>query len=121
MKNITDLVPVDQAKLYRYEEVQPNGTGTGVYRYLRYAPGDLASAPTPVNRATLLALQGFEAVTTVFNANGSITETNAAGDVLTTVFNPNGSIAETLVGASGEVINKTTLFNPDGSINEEVI
>lgn len=121
MKNITDLVPADQNKLYRYEEVQPNGAGTGVYRYLRYAPGALASPATPISRATLMALQGFEAVTTVFNANGSISETNAAGDVLLTVFNANGSISETLTGASGEVIAKQTIFNPDGSISEEVI
>lgn len=73
---------------------------------------------TPINRESLMALQGFEAKTTVFNEDGSITETNENGETLTTYFNADGSITETFVAK--KTITKTTIFNKDGSI-EEVI
>lgn len=73
---------------------------------------------TPVNRANLMAMQGFIANDTVFNADGSITETNSKGEVLTTVFNDDGSITETFVGE--KTITKTTRFNEDGSIAEVI-
>lgn len=73
---------------------------------------------TPVNRVKLMAMQGFEAKTTVFNDDGSITETNAGGETLTAVFNDDGSITETFVGE--KTITKTTTFNEDGSITEVV-
>ena len=73
---------------------------------------------TPINRANLMAIQGFVAKTTVFNADGSITETNAKGEKLTTVFNADGSITETFVGS--KTIVKTTVFNTDGSITEVI-
>ena len=44
-------------------------------------------AGTKINRANLMAIQGFVSKTTVFNDDGSITETNANGETLTTVFN----------------------------------
>lgn len=69
---------------------------------------------TPINRANLMAIQGFIAKTTVFNANGSITETNGNGETLTTTFNADGSITETFVGS--KTITTTTTFNDDGSI-----
>ena len=34
---------------------------------------------TDINRAALMAIQGFETRSTVFNADGSFTETNALG------------------------------------------
>ena len=71
---------------------------------------------TPINRANLMAMQGFVAKTTVFNTNGSITETNSKGETLTTVFNTDGSITETFKGKY--TIVKTTTFNADGSITE---
>ena len=71
---------------------------------------------TPINRANLMAIQGFVAKTTVFNADGSITETNGKGETLTTVFNANGTITETFKGS--KTIVKTTTFNADGSITE---
>ena len=71
---------------------------------------------TPINRANLMAIQGFVAKSTTFNADGSITERNGSGETLTTMFNANGSITETLVGA--KTISKTTTFNSDGSITE---
>ena len=69
---------------------------------------------TPINRANLMAIQGFIAKTTVFNADGSITETNGNGETLTTTFNTDGSITETFVGS--KTITLTTTFNDDGSI-----
>ena len=75
-------------------------------------------AGTPINRKNMMALQGFIAKTTVFNADGSITETNADGDIKTTVFNSDGSITETFVGE--KTITKTTTFNSDGSITEVI-
>lgn len=71
---------------------------------------------TPINRANLMAIQGFVAKTTTFNADGSITETNGSGETLTTTFNADGSITEKLVGT--KTITKTIKFNNDGSITE---
>lgn len=74
---------------------------------------------TPINRVNLMAIQGFVAKTTRFNADGSITETNGKGETLTTVFNTDGSITETFVG--DRTISKTTRFNSDGTISEEIM
>lgn len=73
---------------------------------------------TPINRRNLMAVQGFEAKKTVFNSDGSITETNSDGQTLKTVFNDDGSISETFTG--DKIINKITLFNGDGSISEVI-
>ena len=75
---------------------------------------------TPVNRKNLMAMQGFESVTTTFNANGSITETNAKGERMVTTFNANGSITESFFDNNGMTITKTTIFNADGTIAEVV-
>ena len=74
---------------------------------------------TPVSRKTLMGVQGFVAKTIVFNADGSIVETNENGEVLTTTFNEDGSIAERFAGEM--TITKTTKFNQDGSITEEIL
>ena len=74
---------------------------------------------TNINRAFLMAMQGFQAQTTVFNSDGSITETNGLGQTKTTTFNADGTITETFVGE--KPITKTTTFNSDGSITEGVI
>lgn len=73
---------------------------------------------TPVNRDLLMAIQGFDARTTTFNDDGSITETNGLGHTKTTTFNDDGSITETFVGE--KTITKTTTFNEDGSIAEVI-
>ena len=73
---------------------------------------------TPINRENLMAMQGFQAKTTVFNNDGSITETNEDGHTLTTVFNSDNSITETFTGE--KTITKTTNFNDDGSISEVI-
>lgn len=63
-----------------------------------------------------------QGIVTVFNQDGSITQTYANGNVLTTTFNQNGSITEILKDTNNVVIyTKTTTFNQDGSITEEVI
>lgn len=74
---------------------------------------------TPINRDAMMALQGFESVETVFNADGSIVQTNAKGEILTTVFGTDGSVTQTFVGE--KTITKTITFNSDGSISEVVI
>ena len=73
---------------------------------------------TPINRETLMAMQGFIAKTTAFNDDGSITETNSKGETLTTIFNSSGGITETFVGEKTRT--KTTIFNSDGSISEVI-
>lgn len=73
---------------------------------------------TNINRTALMALQGFQAQTTVFNADGSITETNGLGQTKTTTFNADGSVTEVFVGT--KTITKTTTVNNDGSISEVI-
>jgi hypothetical protein len=63
---------------------------------------------------------GFEDRETVFNANGSITETYS-DRVKNTVFNQDGSITETISKNGVVIATKTTTFNQDGSISEEVL
>lgn len=54
---------------------------------------------TPLNRANLMAIQGFEAVSVEVKENGSIVETNSDGHTLTTVFDDNGLTGtQTFVG-----------------------
>lgn len=78
---------------------------------------------TPINRANLMAIQGFQAQNTVFNVdNGrvvSIVQTNSSNQMLTTVFNSDGSITETFVG--DKTISKKTTFNSDKSITEVLL
>ena len=74
---------------------------------------------TPINRKNLMAVQGMEDITTVFNVDGSITETYGDGNIKT-VFNADGSITETFMATDGKVIVKTTRFNVDGSISEVI-
>jgi hypothetical protein len=74
---------------------------------------------TPLNRAHMMALQGMDNGTTVFNADGSITETFADG-VQVTTFNADGSITQVFTATSGQVMTKTTTFNADGSISEVI-
>ena len=73
---------------------------------------------TPLNRKNMLAIQGFQAATIVFNEDGSITETNSEGHTKTTTFGEDGSIVDVFVGE--KTITKTTKFNEDGSIQEVI-
>lgn len=83
------------------------------------AADDAIETGTPINRNALMAIQGFVAKTTVFNEDGSITETNTDGHTKTTSFNADGSITEVFVGE--KTITKKTSFNEDGSITEVIL
>lgn len=63
---------------------------------------------------------GVLATQTVFNDDGSITETSSDGSVKVTVFNEDGSITENYTLATGDQVQKTITFNEDGSISETV-
>lgn len=110
MINVNDLVPADNTKLYRYAVVNNSGVETGEYLFLKYSPGELSLTPTPINRYLLMAMQGFIANTTVFNDDGSITETNANSETLVTVFNTDGSITQTFT-AGTQVLVKNITFS----------
>lgn len=76
------------------------------------------TAGTDINRAALMAIQGFKAQSTVINSSGTvITETNDEGHTLTTQIGAN-VITETFVGK--KTIIKTTTFNSDGSVSEVI-
>ena len=60
---------------------------------------------TPINRANLMAIQGFISNTITFNDDGSITETNSDGEILTTTL-ADEKITETFIGE--KTIIKTT-------------
>lgn len=62
---------------------------------------------------------GIPTVQTVFNSDGSITETRQDGGVITTIFNSGGTITTRLV-KNGITTTKTTNFNSDGSISEVI-
>ena len=102
----------------RYQLVLVSGT-TDTYDLIE-VPGTETAEGTDVNRTALMALQGFCANETVFNSDGSITETNADLDTKVTVFNSDGSITETFT-SDGISIAKQTTFNADGSISEVMI
>ena len=115
MKDFVDRQPtVEGGRKITYA----NGTSEEVIVEMADAP---AREGTPLDRAAFMALQGFESKTTVFNTDGSITETDSEGSVKTTVFNADGSITETFRGISGLSIQKLTTFNSDGSISEVLI
>lgn len=73
---------------------------------------------TPINRKNLMSIQGFTNQNTTFNADGSVVQVNSDGQTLTTIFNEDGSITETFVGE--KTITKTTSFGLDGSITEVI-
>ena len=72
---------------------------------------------TVINRDAMMAIQGFDNVVTTFNADGSITETNALGETCVTVFNADGSITETFTAGTQTIIKKTN-FLQNGNIEE---
>lgn len=73
---------------------------------------------TPINRANLMAIQGFIGLTVSYGENEEIIETNSSGETLTTVKNQDGSYTQTFVGE--KTITKTTTFNADGTITEVI-
>lgn len=75
---------------------------------------------TPVNAALLNAIFGFDNITTVFQEDGTIVQTDpVTGSTKTTTFNEDGSITEVM--QTGDIsLTKTTTFHEDGSISEVV-
>ena len=72
--------------------------------------------------SSMSQIKSFEPYTTVFNSDGSITETSSSGNVKKTVFNSNGTITETLLDSNGtQIEKKTTTFNSNGSITESIV
>ena len=57
---------------------------------------------------------------TVFNDDGSITETLGNGKVKQTTFNNDGSITQKITNAAGTTLTLNTTFNEDGSITRTV-
>ena len=104
------------------DAVPPAGKGNvrkidGAEKTIEYPDG--WENGTALNRANFMAMQGFGNVETVFNADGSISESFQDGSTKKTVFNQDGSIAETFM-AGAQVMIKTTSFNEDGSISEVI-
>ncbi|MCI5680183.1 hypothetical protein [Anaerotignum sp.] len=108
---------------------QPTKAGR---RKLTYGDGtsefvtvEMADEPTregtPLNREAFMALQGFQETKTVFNDDGSITETNEKGETLVTVFDADGSITKTFTNVEGVSISLKTTFQEDGSIAESFV
>lgn len=74
---------------------------------------------TAFSRNNMMAVQGFEDSTTIFDSDGSVVEIFGSGASLTTVFNSDGTIIERFEGE--KTITKKTTFNKDGSIDVKLI
>lgn len=112
MKEILNRTPTKPNRVL----ITPEGGGSPYYATVVRAD-EPTEAGTMVDRTLLMGIQGMRDSETVFNADGSITETYDDG-VKTTTFNPDGSITETFAGE--KTITKTTTFNADGSISEVI-
>ena len=78
---------------------------------------DSVNGGTPLNRNSLMAIQGFIGMTTEKQSDGSILQTNSNGHTLLTTKNPNGSITQTFTGE--KVITKT-ITKQNGKIVEVI-
>ncbi|MEL7654748.1 MAG: hypothetical protein AAGU75_02440 [Bacillota bacterium] len=112
MINVKDRLPT----LLNRRLITPEGGGTPFYATITRAD-DPDEAGTAMNRALLMAMQGFYGNTTVFNGDGSITETNQAGDTKVTTF-PSSTVIEETFTSGGVSISKRTTF---GATIEEVL
>jgi hypothetical protein len=81
-------------------------------------PGTPRAADTAREALGLLTASQTQGETTVFNPDGSITQTSGDGQVVATTFNADGSITETFASPIGKT--RTTTFNADGSIGVEI-
>lgn len=82
--------------------------------YIYEKTGTITQQGTNLNRGNLMAVQGFEQLTTTFNNDGSITQTNGSNQTLTIEFGTTG-ITETFVGS--KTMKKTTKLS-NGSLQE---
>ena len=118
MKYVTDRVP-GEGMANKFKIIKTDGTSETV----TFERADEAvEEGTDVDRELLMNVQGFYASTTVFNADGSIVETNADGDTLTTTF-PSGDIAkETFLQVStGRSIAVRTYMGESGELIRELV
>ena len=123
MKIVKDLVPADVRNIYRYEQVNPDGSSKNppVYMYLKYAPGSLAQEATPVNSDLFNTLQGYENRSISFDEDGNITETDRdTGATRKVTFSSDGKSITEVLRDGEKTITKTTIFHENGNI-EEVI
>jgi len=111
MLEFKDRQPVDANRKLIIPEV-----GDPFYATVEFAD-NATQVGTSLNRSAFMAFQGMENGTTVFNIDGSITETFSTG-VLTTTFPDADTVIETFVPTTGTTIVKTTTFGIDGNITE---
>lgn len=90
----------------------------GVDRMIEFIDETSEQLGTEFSRENMMAIQDFIAKDTIFNSDGSITETNSKGETLTTTFNDDGTITQKFVGK--KTITKTTIFNTNGGISEVI-
>ena len=79
---------------------------------------------TPINRANLMASQGFQIGTSnIAKTSDGYVETNADGHTLSTVFNSDGTITQvftgSVIGSSTLILTKTITIG-NGAITEVV-
>lgn len=113
MINILDRLPAKPNRRL----ITPEGNGTPFYATVIRAD-DPEEDGTAINRALLMAMQGFCGSTTTFNPDGSVTETNQDGDTLVTVLNLDGTVDETFT-VDGVSIRKHIAIV--GNVIEEVL
>ena len=111
MYNITDRIPQNPNQWTMQKSDGSSETVT-----LERADNPV-NVGTPINRETLLGMQGFVGGTITFESSGNIVEANETG-TMTTEFLSDGSIKQTFSGADGQTIIKTTTFGADGNITE---
>ncbi len=117
MKIIKDLVPKDGTKLFRYAIVDDTGNETGEYLNLKYAPGNLAQTPTPVNAALLEDLYGYANETITVTDDAIICTSNGVTE--TTKILPNGDV-QTVKTDGEKTITVTLRIKEDGTIEKVV-
>lgn len=93
--------------------------GSSEYVTIEYADDPTING-TPLNRDTLMGMQGFINSNIVFNDDGSINQVFDDGSRYLVTFLSNGSIKETLIDTSGNQTIRTTTFEPNGAIRTEV-
>ena len=117
MKIIKDLVPNDSTKLYRYAVLDNNGAETGEYINLKYAPGELAQTPTPVNADLFEDLYGYANETITVTDDAVICASN--GVTATTKVLPNGDV-QTVKTDGVKTVTVTIKVHEDGTIEKVV-
>lgn len=117
MKIIKDLVPKDGTKLFRYAVVDDAGNETGEYLNLKYAPGELAQTPTPVNADLFEDLYGYANETITVTDDAVICTSN--GVTATTKVLPNGDV-QTVKTDGVKTVTVTIEVHEDGTIEKVV-